>query len=282
MNLRHWLPWAIATTSLALCACATTSPPAPMAGKADQQLQALRQDPQVAKWAPDALADAEAAVQRAQHPDGGQQAAQHLAFMAEIRVQIAKAAARANREQAAYKALQAQRDAIGTAGGNDSITTLSQTVMGDSTVATPIAPSAQPTPLPGSPAAASSPPSHPAAPAAATTDATSAPAAVATATSAPEPAVPASGALLTLQRSDFRGTALRTAARAAVRGLLPQLVQAPSRQVVVSGTDTAQLSAVRQVLADTGLPAWRLQTRRDGTAGVSIGLGGTVSTPALH
>lgn len=119
------------TVALVLSACASIVSPSPTLTQAEKNLQTLRADPTIARWAPNELAQAEQAVENARWAYGGPLHVQHLAFMAEKQVEIAQAAANANREESGYKALLAKRNAMG--GGNDSITTLAQNTIGNDT-----------------------------------------------------------------------------------------------------------------------------------------------------
>lgn len=243
-------------TALALSACASIAPPSPMLTHAEIKLRALRTDPTIARWAPNELAQAEQAVKDAQRAYGDPLHIQHLAFMAENQVEIAKATANANREESAYEALLAKRNTMG--GGNDSITTLAQDAIGDNAGrATPINQKAETeafaanesTPLP-----------------------------------APTPAVSAANdTLLTMHASDFgHDNHLTTTAHNAVHGLLASLARQPWRRVVISGASNAQLAAVRKALAENGVPGWRLQTRRTTDHAISIAFRSVVSTPAIQ
>lgn len=237
-------------TALALSACVNFAPSSPMLTRAENSLQTLRTDPTVARWAPQELAQAEQAVKAAQHAHGDPQHIRHLAFMAENRVELAKATANVNREESAYTALLAKRNTLG--GGNDSITTLAQTAIGnnigraipiDHEAETQASTAAEPTP----------------------------------ATSA------ANGTLLTLHASDFsRGNRLTPIAHNAVRGLLPSLARQPWSPLVISGASKAQLAAVRRALAENGVPGWRLQTRQTAEHAISIAFGSAVSKSAIR
>jgi len=247
LHLRALLP---ISAALALSACVSVAPPSPLLTQAEHGLQALHTDPAIARWAPDALAQAGQAVHTAQRAHGDSQHLQHLAFMAENQVEIAKATANANREKSAYAALVAKRDAMG--GGNESITTLSQIVIGNSS--TPV------TPINREGAEVSS-----------ATEPT------------PVPTPAANSTLLTLHAADFnRGNRLTPTAYNAVQGLLARLVQQPSLRVVISGASRAQLATVRQALAESGVPSWRLQTLQTVDRSIDIAFGGKVSTPIIE
>lgn len=289
MNARIRLVTVALPLVLALGACATTAPPSPLLTKAEDGLQSLRSDPQVTQWAPDELKDAEQAVKDARDPDGGPAEADHLAFMAQKRVEIAKASAFANREEAAFEALIAKRDAIGTPGGNDSITTLSQNVIGTTPPPIPIGSDAQN----GAPAPASRPkpvarlrpsPPIPAPHQQMAQRSTRVPAQAPQPDAVePAPSHTDGDSLLSLQASDFKGgSRLTPSANRAVHSLLTDLVQQPSRTVLISGASRAQLEAVRHSLSEVGVPEWRLRMQVTSAPGVSVDFGGQVSTPSIR
>lgn len=295
-----------AATVFMLSGCATASrwvgitQPDPLAAKAAAQLATLQADPQVAQLAPQALLDAVDAVHDAQHPSDGKEHAHHLAFVAEKRVQIARAITDLKTQHAAYEALLAQRNAMG--GGDASITTLAQAMPAPAS-----APESAPTPVQSPPSATTSPaesapvpertpPMRPVAPsievAPSPPIAASATGAQAASPSAPiatvEPGNPASsapaaaagnGALMTFAATDFDAQGrLASAARDAMYDLLPKFVRAPKAKIVVSGANAAHVTVVRAQLQAFGVPPWRLAERHAGER-VTIFMEGATPAP---
>lgn len=310
----YLLPIAALSTALTLSACVAITPASPTLMRAVKGLQALHDDPDVARWAPVQLAQAEQAVHKAQHTHGNKQRLQHLAFMAENRVEFAGATAYARQQAATYQKLRAKRESLG--GGDQSVTTLAQAVIGSGTPPTPLQPDVQiaasttpsspapasTEPQPGNPQAVSPPVTtastqthNPApepspvpveAPASAAAPAGGAPATrptpqpKTTPPAAPEPAAttPATGkTLLTFKASDFlHGDRLTPDARRAVHGLLPALVEHSSRLIVISGASKSQRETVRATLIAIGVPGWRLRTQ-SGAGATTVTFGGQLS-----
>lgn len=300
---------------LGLAGCATASrwvgmtQPDPALAKIAGQLAALEADPQVARFAPDALHDAIAAVEAAQHARGGEAHAKHLAFVAAKRVEIARMLTDIQIERGNYERLLAQRNAMG--GGDKYITTLAQDAIGTQGVpkqlppvaegqvrqasadaatppdevaarraeepgratATAAVPPAPSPPIPPPPAASSPAPGV-------VTAGEPAPPVRAAPRAAPHGTVaPAAGVLMSFTATDFDGRGRVTAAaRDRMYDLLPKFVQRPKAKIIVSGGNAAQVAGVHAQLLGFGVPAWRLVVRT-GSGPVTVSMTGAPEVP---
>ncbi|TAM09798.1 MAG: DUF4398 domain-containing protein [Nevskiaceae bacterium] len=281
---------ACVTAAAGLNGCASTSrlmgltQPDPAMVKVTGQLAQLQADPQVAQFAPDALHDAVAAVDAAQHAGGGEAHARHLAFMAEKRVEIARMLTDIQVQRGNYERLLAQRNAMG--GGDRYITTLAQDSV--ATLGTPAAiaaaadGSAATTPEPEAAVpAAPAPPPQPTPevavavkPALPKTAAPLKPTAVSPAASAPVDAPLSADVLMRFAAADFDGHGhITDATRDRMYDLLPKFVRAPKARITVSGGNSAQVAGVRNQLLNFGVPTWRLATAK-GSGPVAVSMKG--------
>lgn len=103
---------AIAAAFLLLAACAATPTKPQGASEARENLTRLQSDPQLASLAPVAIKDAEAAVRAAEEPrkEDEQELGQHLVYIADRKVEIARARAQSRLLEDQRKGLSAQRE----------------------------------------------------------------------------------------------------------------------------------------------------------------------------
>jgi len=105
---RTLIATAVASTLLAACATAPTKPDG--AAEARNQLTQLQSNPNLANRAPVALKEADAAVRAAEQPQADKEVGAHLVYMADRKVEIARALAETNLAEDQRAALTAQRD----------------------------------------------------------------------------------------------------------------------------------------------------------------------------
>ncbi len=98
----------VASVLLAACVSGTTRPDG--AAEARAKLTQLQSDPQLASRAPVAIRDAELAVRAAEQPQDDRALAQHLVFMADRKVDTARAQAQARLWEDQRKGLSEQRE----------------------------------------------------------------------------------------------------------------------------------------------------------------------------
>jgi hypothetical protein len=118
-NFRHVIRATCAATTmagaaLALPACATDAIRDPSAAKVRADLSELQSDPNLASRAPVSIHDAETAVQDAERPQNDRDLAAHLVYLADRRVQIAKAQAQTKFPEDRRKALSDQSAGSGS------------------------------------------------------------------------------------------------------------------------------------------------------------------------
>jgi outer membrane protein OmpA-like peptidoglycan-associated protein len=105
---RTLIATAVASTLLAACATAPTKPDG--AAEARNQLTQLQSNPNLANRAPVALKEADAAVRAAEQPQADKEVGAHLVYMADRKIEIARALAETNLAEDQRAALTAQRD----------------------------------------------------------------------------------------------------------------------------------------------------------------------------
>jgi len=105
---RTLIATAVASTLLAACATAPTKPDG--AAEARNQLTQLQSNPNLANRAPVAIKEADAAVRAAEQPQADKEVGAHLVYMADRKVEIARALAETNLAEDQRAALTAQRD----------------------------------------------------------------------------------------------------------------------------------------------------------------------------
>lgn len=100
---------AIAVTSALLAACATSMTPATGTEQVRSKLTLLQSDPQLANRAPVSLNEAEQAVRAAEAPQNDVAQGKHLLVVADRKVDIARAQARAQLAESQRQQLEAER-----------------------------------------------------------------------------------------------------------------------------------------------------------------------------
>jgi hypothetical protein len=246
MRRLRWRSGAVCALAGLLAACVVDDHRVELARESLQQIEA---DPDVKAYAPDALADAQHAVETAESLRNSPSEGPTAGFVAQIKVRIAAYRALANRDRAATEQLLARRDALRPGAGQDGLTTLATDALDATpthlqleplTGASPATPSTAPPPKPASEAVAP-PPKVPAT----------------AATTAPHP-------LLALAASAFDGgVSLKPGARAALDRLVPILAQQVQRPVMIcfggiSDSGLMRASAVRDYLVSRGVARQRL------------------------
>lgn len=103
---------ALGVAALGLVACAASPTVAPEASAARQQLTQLQSNPKLAPLAPVALRDAEAAVEQAEVPREKPAQAEHYAYLAQTKVDYARAQAERLYLEQQQEALAAQREQV--------------------------------------------------------------------------------------------------------------------------------------------------------------------------
>lgn len=259
MSAPQRLLWTALAAALAGCAV----PADPGARTARESLSALQADADVRAAAPQALADAERAVAAAETEQVDRYEAAHSAYVAQMRVLIAKYRARAINDGKAAVALVQRRDTMRH--GNDAITTLSTDAFNATPKAQRFVPITKDTPFPvtappiGNAAAAAPPAAAPVAP---------------VEYAAEVPAEPPAGPLLSLPGSAFKGDALTPAGKLSLDQALLPMAKFPERMIVISGTP-GRASAVKAQLIAIGVPSYRLATSAvPGSAEVRLEFGG--------
>ncbi len=106
---RTLIAGAVATVLLAACAAAPVAPDGAAAVRA--RLTQLQADPKLATLAPAAINDADAAVRSAEQPEADRSVAEHRVYVADRKVEIARAQAQARFAEDQRAELTAQRDA---------------------------------------------------------------------------------------------------------------------------------------------------------------------------
>jgi outer membrane protein OmpA-like peptidoglycan-associated protein len=102
------IPAAVAAVLLAACAAAPVKPDG--AAAAREKLTQLQADPSLAGAAPLAIKDADAAVRAAEQPQANPQQGAYLVYLADRRVEIARAQAETSLAESQRAALSAQRE----------------------------------------------------------------------------------------------------------------------------------------------------------------------------
>jgi outer membrane protein OmpA-like peptidoglycan-associated protein len=96
--------------TLLLAACAGTPETPSGAVQARQELTKLQSDPKLGSLAPDAIRDAEIAVSAAERPDRAADVTAHRVYIAQRKVQVARALAEARLAESQRAAIVAERD----------------------------------------------------------------------------------------------------------------------------------------------------------------------------